>query len=308
MLSLIIASLTNVQFILVDLTKRLSKLASEMLNALCPLTIDSLFIFENESDIDFHQLPDKTTLLFSSRQCVSSVEKLSPRINKIFILEHNPYEADQRQQFSTSEDLVCQLVDEIYRCYCQEAQKYEKLGDFIIAKRFEEQANRIYDEVRKAHQKVMKKENTGKSYECPATMLILLKRKGESDHNIQQILQQFKDIVSSCSTFHDEHRCYLYLLANEQESNVFLIVDAYYYNFTTAGFRDLKNVKSLYFFANSTSKDKATFMNPDDLRLQLIYDLIAHYGQLGEECRTHQCVIQAKDMFLKAKKLCHFLT
>lgn len=278
-----------------------------MLDALLSLATDFIFIFEKASDANFTQLPKKNTLLFASDKYLSSKPKLPTYFSKTFMLQPNRSETDQLQQFSTSEDLICQLVDEIYRCYCQEAEKYDKLGDFIISSRFERQGNRIHDEVRKAHNKVFKQESATISFKCPETRLVFLTKEGVDNQPINEILQNFDKVVDDIRTFSDENKCYLHLLKHEKHCNVFMIVTDSYSAFQITGIRYLTSIKSVYFFGNSSATDKIIFAKPYDLRRQLVYDLIAHYGQLGEKCRDQNCDQQSRDMFLKARNLCVFL-
>lgn len=165
------------QFVLVDVTRHLSRLAAAMLNAILPLTVDFLFILQKASAVDFSQLPEKTTILFASDEYVSSGPTLPAKITKTFLLEHRSNSEDRQEYFAKTEDLICQLVDQIYRCYCLEAQKCDKLGDFIMSGRLERQGNRIHDEVRKAHHKELQQQKAKTAYECPETSLIFLTKK-----------------------------------------------------------------------------------------------------------------------------------
>jgi hypothetical protein len=302
-----LVSLTDVQFILVDLSTRLSELASAMLDALHRLTNGTILIFNNGSDIDLQLLADKSIFLFTSSQFVASMKTKFKQNLFIFTLESDPNKVDQRKRFATGEDLICQLADEMYRCYTKETLKHFLRGDVKMAKDKENLANRIHSELRNAYQKTIIIDQDSQSFVCTKTELVWLKSKMQDDVNVEQVQKDFSEIVSCYSSFGDEYDCQHHLSNNENVIVVFLIIDTHYDESIITTFEYLNNVKRLYRYGGSTLDSKAVITNSNDLRYRLTYDLIAHYSDLGAECRTKNDAEQAREIFLKAKKLCDFL-
>jgi hypothetical protein len=300
-------SLTDVQFVVVDLSTRLSKLASAMLNALHQLTNGTILIADNGSEIDFQQLPDKTIFLFTSSQFIVSMKTKFKQNSLMFILESDPNKVDQRERFATGEDLICQLADEMYRCYTKEASKYFGLNDPKMAKEKENLAKQIHNELRKAHQKIVTLDNNIQSLVCTRTELVWLKSKSQDDVKVDQLQHDLSEIVSYPQSFDNEYDCQNYICNDRNVFVVFLIIDTHYNQSIITNFEHLNNVKRLYRYGKSPLEDKTIITNPDDLRCRLTYDLIAHYSDLGAQCRAKNNAEQARDMFLKAKKLCDLL-
>ena len=87
-----------------------------MLKTLLWLTDYSILVFDYTSLIDLNKLPQKTTFLFVSSEFASTMENEPEYIKTVFSLESNKSRVDQRTRFGSGSDLICQLVDELYRC------------------------------------------------------------------------------------------------------------------------------------------------------------------------------------------------
>src|SRR5690349_14865465 len=147
-------SLTNFQFVLIDLLTHLNELALTMLKCLCSLVEDSIIILDNDSFVDFNKLPNKITLLFVSSEFAAKMKDKPLQTEAIFILEDDKNKVDYRTRFDSDEDLIFQLADEICRCYRKEAKDCSEAGDFAIAKEKEELANDIHEELKKVYRSV----------------------------------------------------------------------------------------------------------------------------------------------------------
>jgi hypothetical protein len=279
-----------------------------MLKVLRSLTNDSILVFDDSSDINFDGLPDKTTLLFSSSQFVSTMTKKPKHLTKSFILEEDRNKVDQRERFSSSEDFIFQLADELYRYYKLEANNDSKAGDDSSAKGKEEIANRIHSELKKVYEGFSSSDTDNQSPICTTTTLVWLKSRYHNHNDVEKVQNLFKNIDLCFSIFDDKQECYGYVCTTEFKSTVFLIIDAGYEDSSVADFQHLSNVKQIYRHVPSSSTKDTVSSNRDNLCFQLTHDLISHYNKLGTQCSARQDAEKAEDIFLKAYELCKLLT
>jgi len=270
-----------------------------MLDALRSLTNDSILIHNNYSEIDFDTMINKIIVIFTHSQLMSSMKKIHSQLTHYFILEDNNNEVDQPRRFNNSEDLIFQLADELYRYYKWEANEDFRSADNDKQKEKEEVANTIHKQLKKVHQ--IFSENPRPPIST-ITTLVWLKSHQDNDNDIKKIQNLFKNIVSSFPVFVYEQECYVDVCTTQYDNSVFLIIDNDYQDISVVGFQQLENVKKIYRY-DQTSSDG----NGETLSLKLIYDLIYHYNQLGNEFQDRNDSNNAKDMFLKARDLCELI-
>jgi hypothetical protein len=276
-----------------------------MLDTLRSLTKNSIRIFENSSAIDFDELSKKPIFLFVSSEVVATMTKKPEQVKSVFILDSDVTKIDQRERFATGEDLLCQLADEIYRCYIKEASEYLTLGDSSMAEIKTKHADRIHNELKKVHEKYFVSNNTSESSVCTVTTLVWLKLKSQDNIEVQKVEELFSKVVSSFLVFDNHLDCHKYLLENEPAIVTFLIIDNEYEDSIVTGFQQLSNVKVVYRYGQSSSKNEATIKNCHDLCFRLTYDLMNYYNKLGSDWGVKQDAKTAKDMFMKAHELCN---
>jgi hypothetical protein len=270
-----------------------------MLKALCWLTKDSILMRDNYSEIDFDTMINKTIVIFTSSQIISSMKKQHSQLTHYFIFEDNKNEVAQPGRFNNSEDLIFQLADELYRYYKWEANEDSRAGDNHAEKEKEEVANRIHKELKKVHQTFSENPKPPIS---TITTIVWLKSVHDNDNDTTIIQNRFKNIISSFLIFFDEQECFSYFLTTDYDNFVFLIIDNDYKDISIAGLQQLDKIKQIYRY-DQTSSDG----NGENLSLRLIYDLIYHYNQLGNQFEDRKDSNNAKDMFLKARDLCQLI-
>ncbi|CAF2931568.1 unnamed protein product [Rotaria sp. Silwood2] len=254
---------------------------------------------------NFGELPKKATFLFVSSEFAATMKNKPEQVETVFILEYDKNKVDNRERFATDEDIICQLADEIYRCYEKEAREYSEYGDPSIAKIKEEQANRIHIELKKIHQRLFARNITTDTTICTITTLVWLKSKLQDDIEVEKVKNLFSKGVSSFLVFDSLFDCHKDLLEHEVVGNIFLIIDADYEESVVVDFQQLPNVKVVGRYGQSSLENEAIIDNYDDLCSRLTHDLIAHYNRLGTECSKTHDAKTAKDMFMKAHKLCN---
>lgn len=303
-------SLEHVQFILVDLSMRLTPLASLMLDTLRRLINDGILLYDNTSNIDFDKMLNKTIYIFASRQSISSMTKKPIQTSFYFILEDDEDKTDQLERFSDIEDLIFQLADELYRCYKQESKDDLRSGNTSLGNDKEELANQIHSELKKVDQHNFHDDNDDdtKSSICAITTVIYLKSRYNHKDGMKKIKNLLENIVSSFLIFNDEQECYSHICTNDYNSSVFIIIDNDYRDGSIVGFQRLDNVRKIYHYDPSPSSIQETSKNNhNEFSIRLAYDLISHYNQLGAEYEETKDPHNAKDMFIKARKLCEIL-
>ena len=294
-------------FVLINLSTQLNQLASAMLDTLCSLTKDSILILENRSTIDFDELPKKTILLFTSSEFVATMKNKPEQIAVYFILENDKNKVDQRERFATGADLICQLADEIYRCYIKEASEYLMLGDSSMSEIIAKQANNVHNELWKVHEKYSVSNNTTKDSIYTTTTLVWLKSKLHDNIEVENVKQLFSKVISSFLVFDSQSDCYKYLLKDKLTNAMFLIIGNGYEDSIVVKFQQLPNVKGVHRYGQSSLENKTVLDNYHALCSRLAYDLIAHYNKLGTDCSAKQDAKTARDMFMKAHELCNIL-
>ena len=279
-----------------------------MLNALNSLTNGSILVFDNSTNFSFDNLSNKKIILFSSSQFISSITNKPEQLVKSFILDEHTDKVQQEERFDNSEDLIFQLADELYRCYKHEASDDSKSGDANLAKEKEEIANRIHSELKKAHQRFSTNvSDHDKSPISTKTALVWLEYESNNEDVGANMQKRFGDILSSISTFKDQEECFCHVCTNEHDNTVFLIIDGDYKDSAVVGLSNLRNVKKIYSCNRTSSTNKTSVNNHNDLYFQLTHDLIAHYNKLGSDFNARKEAEKAKEMFLKAHQLCKII-
>ncbi|CAF4278847.1 unnamed protein product [Rotaria sp. Silwood2] len=259
-----------------------------------------------------YQLPVKQNWLYrgdldSNILSLTKSEELDRISAKWLAHQEDENKVGQRERFANSEDLIFQLADELYRCYKNEANDASRLGDNSLAKEKEELANQIHSELKKVHQAFFASNADNEPPTCTTTTLVWLKPKPHNDNAMVKVQNHFKDILPLLSAFDDERECYDHVSTSVNNNFIFLIINTHLKDSSVAGFRQLRNVKQIYRYDQLSSTEDRINDNQDKLCSQLTYDLIAHYNKLGINYDDRRDPKNAKDMFLKAQKLCHLI-
>ncbi|CAF1437940.1 unnamed protein product [Adineta steineri] len=148
--------LSEFQFAVINIRKRLDAPASAMLQSLKALTGNSILIIDDISTVDFDELDKKTTFLFVSSEFDVTMERALEHTKAIFVLEDDISKVDYQHRFGSGDDLIYQLADEIYRCYQQEAEQCSISGDVKAAEIKRNISNKMHEELDKAYNSVLK--------------------------------------------------------------------------------------------------------------------------------------------------------
>jgi hypothetical protein len=284
----------------------MTEFSSTVLQTLYSLASKFILIINDESTIDFSQWSKKSTTVFTTAQFASSIENL-PKHFKMFILDKGNNNIEQ-QRFATIDDLICRLADEIVQQYRLEANEYTKVGELIKAKEQEEQANLIYRKLRQIHAQLLTNKSPMKASDSISPILIwLISNTENNEEDTNYIEKNFEKYFSSFRIFFHESDFHDYI-AQENITDMFLIIYSDYQESIAQGSHQFSNVKYIYRYGESKVQDDKIITNRDDLCYQLTYDLIDYYGKLGEQYRTNNQTKKARDMFLKAQSLCQFLS
>jgi hypothetical protein len=228
--------LAKFQFVIIDVSKRLDKLASAMLESLNSLTGDSIFIIDDSAAVNFDELPKKTTFLFVSSQFAATMTSKPTQIETIFILEDDKTKVDHRERFATDVDLIFQLADVIYRCYTEEARECLAFKNSSMAKRKEQLANQIHDELKKVYKSVVTGNNVITAAIDTTTTIVWLQSKLQNDMEVEKLHEFLDDVVSPFQSFVSKFDCQNYLRKNEFCGAVFLMIHADYEDSVVADF------------------------------------------------------------------------
>ena len=126
-----------------------------MLNSLMSTTKNTIFIFDDITEINFDELLKKPTFLFVSSDFAATMGTKSEQIEMVFILETDKNQVDYRERFDNGEDLIFELADNIYQCYKKEANNYLTSGDTVMAKMKKDQASDIHGILKSAYKSVI---------------------------------------------------------------------------------------------------------------------------------------------------------
>ncbi|CAF0798766.1 unnamed protein product [Adineta steineri] len=147
-------NIENFQFVFIDITKRLNPQAHAMFKALTAMVKPAIYVFDDISATDFHQLSDKPTYFFVSSTTAAKMKDIPKQTQLTFVLEEDKNKVDHYERFENGEDLIFELGDVIYRCYKKEANQYLASGDTIMADMKEKQANQVHSNLKKAYKSV----------------------------------------------------------------------------------------------------------------------------------------------------------
>ncbi|CAF2714007.1 unnamed protein product [Rotaria sp. Silwood2] len=89
---------------------------------------------------------------------------------------------------------------------------------------------------------------------------------------------------------------------------MFIIIYRNYEESIVECVRQFPNVKYVYYYEASKNKMDNMTTNRDDLRYRITSDLIDYYAKLGEKYQTNKKSKEARQIFLKAQKLCRLLS
>jgi hypothetical protein len=286
--------------------QRLNQLARTILAFLRSLPENTVLIFDNPSFVGMDKLPKKPTLLFVSSQFAATIKSTPEQIEKIFILEDDQNKVDEQRRFPTGERLIYQLAYEMERCYKREANECKEFGHSWISQRKQKEADRIHSEMRKIHERVFLCNMTAEnSIYITKTTLVWLTPKSQDVGEVKKMKELFSEVVSSFHVFDNELDCRVYLLENEFDGFMFLIIDTDYEDSIVVHLRELLNVKVVYRYGQSLLQNEKIIDNYDDLCFEVAYDLIGHYNKLGTICSAKQDAKIARDIFMKALKICN---
>ncbi|CAF3337293.1 unnamed protein product [Rotaria socialis] len=303
-------STTNVSFVLINLSPHMSKFALTILNTLSSTASNPISIIDDMATIDFSRWPTESVFIFTSAKFLSSIKTKSAGC-KIFLFdESNDKNHSDQQRFSTIDELICQLADEIIQNYRRISDEYIKNNNLAKADEQIKQINRIYAELRQVNEKFSKSTSVlKKASDNIETQLICLTSKAKNDEEDMKCIQEdFKDYFSSYVTFSDFKSFDSFLADENKITDLFIIIYNNYEESTVNLVRQLSNVKYIYRYGESRNKDNNFISNQNDLRYRLASDLIDHYAKLGEQYRTNKQSKLARKMFEKARNLCVFLS
>ncbi|CAF2517858.1 unnamed protein product [Rotaria sp. Silwood2] len=302
-------SIPNVPFALINLSEHISEFASAVLYILCSVTSNLIYVMNDASTNDCYQWPKRPMSIFTTAQFVSSSEKKIPKYIKFFVLSDSKNNTEQQQQFTTIDELICRLVDEIIQHYRFEANEFIKMKNSIKMQEQYKQINRIYHELKNLDVKFAKNNSSSKKSENIEPILIwLLSNTGYDEEDTKSIAENFKDNFSSYLTFYDPSEFHSYLLIEENITDMFIIIYRNYEESIVECVRQFPNVKYVYYYEASKNKMDNMTTNRDDLRYRITSDLIDYYAKLGEKYQTNKKSKEARQIFLKAQKLCRLLS
>lgn len=278
---------------------------SNILGTLCSLTSGLIHILNDESNLDFSECPNRSVLLFTTAQFAVQLKNL-PNYVKLYTLEDKQSTGNDSSKFATMEDLLGKLSDEIILKHRLDAKQYSSTNQFERANEHEETANRIYHELKNLYHQNFMKDNTlnNRPNKMEPSLIWLISR----NENMQNIEGFFGNYFSNYKEFHNEHTCHGYIAKNEHEEDIFLIIGNNYKQIAENSFRQFSNVKHIYYYGKPKNNDEKGYCSQDDLRYHLTYDLIGYFRQLGDNYEKLNQPKLARDIFLKAQKLCKFLS
>ncbi len=157
------------------------------------------------------------------------------------------------QHFNNSEELIFQLYDEIFKCYTLEINNHKKSGKHSQAAQKEELINQIDKQIKNVHRTFSQ---NNPSTISTKTTIIWLKFNNVNDEMIIKTKNLFENIVSSFLIFDDPQECYSDVLCTD---SVFLIIDDNYKEMSIATFQTLDNIKQIYRYNQSETKNEILF-------------------------------------------------
>ncbi|CAF4432505.1 unnamed protein product [Rotaria socialis] len=287
------SSLADVQFVVINLSSHLNDLTSVLLATLFSLASDSIVIYQNETKLDFSQWPNKIILLFTTTQFAATLKNV-PTCVTIYALNSDDCNFEDPYHFATIQDLVDQLSNAIVQKYRLETCRYNQIGEPDKAKEQEMKANRVEHEIKKVYEQM--KENSPKKPLHNIALTIIWLRPEVGD--MESLKEVFGEYFSSYHSFFNQHTCHYYIVENEHRNDIFLIMNTSSEQSIANGFRQFSNVKNIYFYGQSTNSDEKTFDTRNDLYYRLTYDLIGHYGELGDNYQENDQLKEARDFFM----------
>ncbi|CAF2099175.1 unnamed protein product [Rotaria magnacalcarata] len=287
-------SLDDVQFVVINLSSHLNDLTSALLATLFSLASDSIVIYQNETTLDFSQWSNKIILLFTTTQFAATLKNV-PTCVTIYTLNSGDFNVEDPYQFATIQDLVNQLFDAIVQKYRLETCRYNQIGEPDKANEQEMKANKVEQEFKKVYEQMHNNSSKKTSNNIPLTIIWLMPKVGD----MESLKEAFGEYFSSYHLFFNEHTCHYYIVENEHRNDIFLIIDTSSEQSIANGFRQFSNVKKIYFYGQSTNSDEKTFHTRNDLYYRLAYDLIGHYGELGDNYQKNDQLKEARESFMK---------
>lgn len=133
-----------------------------MLNSLISIRKNVILVLNSDSTIDFNDLPKKITLFTNSEIATAMANKLE-KLGAVFILEKDKSKVDYRQRFDNSEDFIFELADKLYQYYKKEANGYSSIGEIMLAKMSEDEANKIHSILKTAYKSVIANNDSASS-------------------------------------------------------------------------------------------------------------------------------------------------
>ena len=286
--------LSKFQFLLIDIANRLDQVSLAMLKALKSMMKESLLICPDTSIIGLVTLSEKTTFLFISSQAAEMIMRQNKQIGPMFILENDPKKVDDEMRFGSGLDLLFQLADEIYRCYMKEEREY--------ANQIHVELKRIYNSISKDNPPSMEK-----SIDITTTAIVWLNMNTRQTTTTERLKKWLSMLVSSFVVFDDQITCEQYLIQNKSMGMVFLVINTEQQISFGMDFRELSNMKIIYYYEKASLQSESMITKYNDLCFRVISDLATHYNNLGSICSAKHDAKTAKDMFTKTYELYHIL-
>jgi len=245
-------------------------------------------------NVDLIEASKKTTFLFTSSEFFATLQNKSKPFQAIFILDNEKNKSDYQQRFSTSEQLIFQLANELFRYYKTEAKEDLQSGNSFESEIKETIANKIYHELKKAYQSVPATTTTiTSSVDTTVTLICLTSESHRTE--MEQLKKILDGIVSICEPP---------ISAKDKSfGTVFVIQDTNYEDEIVTNLRESLNIKTIYYYGDISSKHKTALNSYNDLCFELISDLATHYKKLGSACNLINDAKTAKNMFDKSAQL-----
>lgn len=304
MFDLILDPTESVAFILVNLTEHMSEFAAAVLKILITHASKFILVIDDRLVIDFSKWTLQSATIFTTVQCVSTLENI-PKHFHIQLLDVLNTNIEQ-PRFTTIDALISRVADEVIekcRVFDDEATASSK------PESINKKINRIYSELEQIHAKYHPESSTLPTANCAPPMLVhVIFDRDESEEESCLIKTELQDYFASSECFFNEDDCLEYLSA-QARTDVFVIIYGPSDNSFNNDLDQFLQVKHTYRYKESRdASNNGMITNRDDLRYRLAYDLLEHYGNLGEKCQADNQSKKAREMFLKARNLCQFLS
>ena len=285
----------------------MTEFAAAVLKILITHASKFILVIDDRLVIDFSKWSLQSATIFTTARCVPSLENIPKRFKTQLLDVFNTNVEQPR--FTTIDALIGQLADEVIeKCRMSDDENVNSAAS-SKTESTSKRINRMYSELEQIHAKYHPKSSTLPTAHCVLPLLVhLIVDRDENEEQSALINTEFQDYFASSRCFFNEDDCLEYL-SSEKTTDVFVII----YGSSEASFTDdlhqFSHVRRVYCYEESREqRNDGIITNRDHLRYRMAYDLLEHYGNLGEKCQAEKQSKKAREMFLKARNLCQFLS